>query len=94
MLNQLINDFVRRIGDHAALVTEIFTRFTDCSKLARNLNVIPLTSIQTTLTLGNARQLLFLPMNLPHGFPWFMQGWAYNFCHISADGELLNRPNG
>ena len=23
----------------------------------------------------------------PHGFPWFMQAWAYNFCHISAGGE-------
>ncbi|WP_425423208.1 IS1/IS1595 family N-terminal zinc-binding domain-containing protein [Spirosoma spitsbergense] len=29
----------------------------------------------------------------PHGFPWFMQGLAYNFCYISAGGELPSKPD-
>jgi len=29
----------------------------------------------------------------PHGFPWFMQEQAYNFCHIFAGGELPSKPD-
>jgi len=36
----------------------------------------------------------FLPVQgKPHGFPWFMQEQAYNFCHIFAGGELPSKPD-